>query len=132
MTETRCRCESGEHPNDTCSNTAGSRRADMLGPVCDTCADTHLADYILADIFWFDMSSEEQVAQGADLNGMLAVVSQSEDYGDWWWAVNPTSRRSEWPECDSTGNEPSREAAVAAAEKALRKADASYPFIQYY
>lgn len=47
-----CQCEHADHEPPAAAHPylrvrAGTRRAQHVGPVCDECADSHLADYIL-------------------------------------------------------------------------------------
>lgn len=52
--EIRCQCEHIDHETPATSHpylgaSAGTRRAQHVGPICDECATRHLADYLLED-----------------------------------------------------------------------------------
>lgn len=42
-----CNCEHSDHEAGGHSVPAGTQRADYVGAICDACASTHLAEYLL-------------------------------------------------------------------------------------
>lgn len=87
-------------------------------------------------IIWEESEWDEDV-EAAYLNGIEGAVeldrhwSTGELTGNFVWWVKATAERCEWPELIDSGAASTRLDAKAAAQKAMRKADASYPYIQY-
>ena len=62
----------------------------------------------------------------AALNGINATAAQPDEDEKWFWLVQPTGKRSEFPEVFDCGTEDSPEAAKSKATAALIEADCLY------
>lgn len=62
----------------------------------------------------------------AGLNGINATIAPPDEDEKWFWLVQPTGKRSEFPEVSDCGTEDSPEAAKSKATAALIKADSLY------
>ena len=81
-------------------------------------------------IEWFDSEWADN-AYFAIFNGILAHIDVAEDETSWFYTVQASPERCEYPEIVTCGTLPTLEEAQAKAEEKMLEADSTYQTIVY-